>query len=264
MSQGSPLHSLESVSTVQTSVELFNQLQRQRASDADLGKIRAAYGMAMQLFAGRMHACGKPYLCHCLGVAGVLAGLGVSTDLVVAGLLHGAYRWGDFGSWRVFRSAKRRRLARDFGTTVEAYVYRFETLPWKAEAVRGVRDQLETLEADTRGAVLMRLVSDLDNARDGALLFCADADRRRESMAVTGPIMAEIAAGLGFPALSRALTTAVADTAKDDVPAELRWHLPAGALLLPASTHRKGEATLAAMMGAGLRRVRHARGRSIR
>jgi (p)ppGpp synthase/HD superfamily hydrolase len=264
MTNGGHLKSLDQVPAAQTSVELFNQLQAQNASDGELATIRAALKWAMAFFAGRMHASGKLYLNHCVGAASVLAGVGAPAHVVAAGLVHGAYRWGDFGPWRVSRALRRRRLAADLGADVEALVHRFETLPWSTEAVADLRDRLTELDPITRTVVLMRLASDLDNMRDRGMLFCNDADRRRQMMERKGPLLVEMAEKLDVPQLGRALAAAVAETLQDSVPAELRWHRPTGALLPPASAQRKLGAVLAAIVAGGVRRGRHQLARGVR
>jgi (p)ppGpp synthase/HD superfamily hydrolase len=250
---------LDDLPAAQTSVELFNQLQRQHATDADLRLIRTAHGWAMSAFACRMHASGKPYLSHGIGAASVLAGCGLSADIVAAGLVHGAYRWGDFGPWRMSGALKRQRLARDLGARVEAHAYRFQTLPWSLPAVVDVRERLTTLDDHTRTVVLMRLASDLDNLRDRGLLFCTDAEQRREVIERKAPVLAELADRLGFPLLARALMAAAADTLRGSVPAALRWRHPSVALLAPASTQPRPAAVLTSTMHAGLQRLRHRR-----
>jgi (p)ppGpp synthase/HD superfamily hydrolase len=256
-SGGGRLSPLEHVPTAQSSVGLFNQLQAQHVTAPDLRAIRAAHAWAMSAFAGRMHPSGKPYLDHCIGAASVLAGLGVCADVVAGGLVHGAYRWGDFGPWRVFFTLKRRRLAADLGAEVEAHAYQFEMLPWSPAAVIALRDTFERLDRATRTAVLMRLASDLDNMRDRAHLFCDDAEQRRVTVEQKGAVLVDLADRLGFPALARALQTAVTATLAADVPASLRWQYRGVALIPPGSARRKPEAVLASMIASRVRRMRH-------
>ena len=245
-----------SLPNAQTTVQLFEQLRRQDYPDADLRRVRAACAAGLELFAGRMHSSGKPYVAHCTAAASTLAALGARADLVIAGLLHGAYRWGDFGSWRVFLPLERRYLRRHFGAPVERSVFAFHMLPWNLEAISALSDRLAGLDPASREIVLMRLVSELDNLRSLTLLYRADAEPARQVLKARGPILVRMAGLLGCPALSQALDAAVVDTLTGSVAPELRSDLGAGALLAPASSRLRLEAVLARAAGGALRRLR--------
>jgi hypothetical protein len=245
--------------SAQSTVRLFEQLRYRDLPESDLQRVRAACAAALELFAGRMHACGKPYVAHCTGAAGILVALGAEADLIIAGLLHGAYRWGDFGPWRVLLPLQRRHLRRRFGARVEQYVFAFFTMPWGTGAVRGLVGDLAGLDPLRRAVVLMRLVSDLDSLRGRSHLYRADAEPARESLRLRGPILVQLADQLGFPALSRALATAVADTLTGSAVApELRSDLATGVLLAPASSRLRLDARLANAIAGALRRLRQA------
>lgn len=244
-----------SLPNAQTTVQLFEQLRHQEYTDVQLQRVRSACTAALELFAGCMHTCGKPYIAHCTGAAGAMAALGAPADLVVAGLLHGAYMWGDFGAWRIVLPLKRQDVRRRFGARVERYIFTFHTLPWNVEAITAFSDQLVGLDPLRRNVVLMRLASDLDNMRAGSIQYRADAERARESLRRRGPILVKLADQLGFPTLSRALTAAVAETLNGSVPAELRSDFVTGTLLAPASSRLRLEAVLLRAASSPLRRL---------
>jgi hypothetical protein len=247
---------LEGLPTVQSSVGLFEQLHGQGYGDADLARVRAAYGAAMALFSGCMHPCGKPYIAHCTGAAGALAALAADTDVVIAGLLHGAYRSGDFGSLRVFHRWKRGHLRARCGAVVEEYIHRFFTLPWNPDAVRALSTDAARLDGLTRTAVLMRLASELDNFRDHAQLYCRDADLRRDRLRGKRAALIALASQLGFPTLAAALAVAIEETLQGHVPADLQWLPPNDAFLPPESSTRKFLAVVSGMLATQLRRAR--------
>ncbi len=244
----------------QTTVQLFEQLRQQQCGDAELYRVRGGCALALQLFAGRMHACGKPYLAHCTAAASTTAALGADTDLILAALVHGAYMWGDFGGRRVLLRSKRPYLRRHLGDTVERYVLAFHRLPWGLGALAEVRGRLESLDAMMRSTVLLRLVSDLDNLRDGAILYRGDAEQARETMRRRGPLLVELAERLGYPPLARALAAEVAKTLDRSVPAELRSTFRRGALIAPASARLRAGAAVSRFVAASLRRVPAAKG----
>ena len=105
----------------QTNIQLYEQLRAGGYPSADLGIVHAAYGLASHLYAGRFQSSGKVFLAHLVGVASALAALRQPAAAVAAGLLHNAYRTGDFGREPDGVSdAKRRSIASAVGEEVEA------------------------------------------------------------------------------------------------------------------------------------------------
>lgn len=242
----------------QTSVQLFQQLERSGIGGAHLRGIRTAYGAAMALFAGRVHPTGKPYLAHCAGAASALAHLGAPVDLVAAALIHGAYRWGDFGPWRVYLPLKRRQVRRIVGRRSEEYVYEFHMLPWSPEAVATLSGTQAVVAPAVHAAVLLRLASELDNVCDGAVRYRPDAEQRRKDIHRKAPFMIAIAEQLGFPALGCALASATEEAGEPDVPAALHWQRAGVVLIPPASARRRFAATLTGAIVHVARRIRTA------
>jgi (p)ppGpp synthase/HD superfamily hydrolase len=251
------VRSLERVPTVQSGVLLFEQLRRQGFEESDLGRVRAAYGSAMALFAGRMHWSGKLHIAHAVGVASALAGIGADGNLVAAGVLHTAYRWGDFGSLPGRLPIARQRLQREVGVQAEAYVHSFSKWRWSQENITAVSTKLQALDPIERGSVLTHLANDLDNMRDRALLYSLDSSRRLETMRRKGPLLIEVAEKLGYPALAAALAAALEENLDAAVPPELGWHLAAVAIIPPESSKKKIGAALSASIAQQLRRVRN-------
>ena len=114
-------------SYAQTNIQLFNQLKRDSYSDAELACIRNAYELAMRLFTGLYRASGKTFIAHIVGTASILSSLHAPAEVVTAGVLHAAYKHGDFGNWaKGVSDAKREQVRRAFGDKVEEYVAREE------------------------------------------------------------------------------------------------------------------------------------------
>lgn len=243
------------IPTVQSVVQLFEQMRHAGYAESELHRLRLAYGSAMALFAARMHVSGKPYIAHCVGAASALAACAAPADVVVAGLLHGAYRWGDFGAWRVLLPLRRAWLRQRVGVRTEEHVHAFHTLPWNLDALRAFSGRLADLDPLQRAAVSMRLASDLDNLRDRAFLYCADAEKRLGTLDRKGPLLIGLARELGLAVLAEALAAAV-DERTPEVPAELRWRHGGGALMPPESSRRTPEAALGQALADLLRRVR--------
>ncbi|HZB58626.1 MAG TPA: HD domain-containing protein, partial [Actinomycetota bacterium] len=75
-------------------VESLLQRVRQRNPRADTAAVGKAFELARERHAGRRRASGVPYLAHPLGVATVVADLGLDAVSVEAALLHDAVEEG--------------------------------------------------------------------------------------------------------------------------------------------------------------------------
>jgi len=227
------------IAAAQSSVLFFEQVASAGFSAHDLQRLRAAVVIARSLFVGRMHASGKEYLAHGIGVASALVSCGAEIDVVIAGLLHGAYRWGDFAWWRPTLRLRRDWLRRRLGRHAEDLVHRFLLFPWSPAAVADLTARRTELAPAERTVLLLRLVSDLDNFRGGAALHAVDAEQRCRRMRAAGADLVALADAIGQPALAAALEAARLETLRGEVPVELRSTFALGVLLSAESSRRR-------------------------
>src|SRR5262245_55818099 len=104
----------------QTHLQLLNQLRDHGYSSADLVSVERAHAYARELFTGSYRASGKPFICHLIGTASVLASLTMPVTAVAAGLLHAAYPLGDFGTgWLGSSALKRAQVRQRMGGVIE-------------------------------------------------------------------------------------------------------------------------------------------------
>ncbi len=224
----------------QTSVQLFNQLQRQAYSSEDLRRIYACYELAMPLFAGRYTASGKTFIAHLVGTASVLAAHGAPVSTVAAGLLHSVYANGDFGGWRRGISrANRAEVRRTMGSEVEEYVYRFATLLWTYDSMRTIHDELDHFDAIGRTVVFMRLADWREHHLDHGILYRGDGASYQQVIPRIAPALVGMAERLGFPALGAELSRALSEAVAIEIPAELRRRPDAHFVLVPRSYKRR-------------------------
>ncbi len=88
--------------------------------------MRAAYEQATQLFASCYRASGRPFICHLVGTASLLAAWNQPPAVAAAGLLHSAYLYGDFADGaRRTKPAHRARLTAAVGAPTESLVFDF-------------------------------------------------------------------------------------------------------------------------------------------
>jgi hypothetical protein len=230
------------LSPAQTNLQLYEQLRHAGRNPA---AARSGYELAMRLFAGQYRASGKPFVAHLVGTASILASLGASEPVVVAGLLHAAYTNGVFAGWRrAVTRRKRREVRAAVGTEVEALVFGYTRFPWRAELLPGLRDG-GARPAD-RDLITMRLANDLED-----LAYLGTAYSKKAAPAA---IAAEIAERMGLPALAAALTRAMDAAADAEVPADLRSDRRASVTLPPATYRERLELRLGRRLARLLRR----------
>ena len=210
-------------SCAQTNAQLFLQLHHGGASAAELRRLRDAYLLAMQLYSGLFTGSGKTTLAHEIGTASLAHRHGGSFDLIVAGLLHGAYLVGDWGHFRIRITGKKRAALRSvIGQRAEATVHAFTRLAWNAETIASLATRVDNLSALERDVSFLRLVEELDRLLDyGAVLCFREAEAMRAWMRGRRDQMCRLAEALGHPALSIELARAVDVTLATELPVEI-------------------------------------------
>ncbi|MEE3368410.1 MAG: hypothetical protein VX346_03600 [Planctomycetota bacterium] len=151
----------------QTNLQLYQCLVQGDASAAELGQVRAAYDAAQTLFCDCVRPSHKPFLCHLVGTAGALALWQQDLPVVIAGLLHSAYLFGQFGDGDRGPSGRRRRWLRSIvGSDVENLVWRYSTLRWD-QPIAAVR-RLALADATYRDLVAVKFADEFEELSDGS------------------------------------------------------------------------------------------------
>ena len=151
----------------QTNLQLYQCLVKGDASAAELGQVRAAYDAAQTLFCDCVRPSHKPFLCHLVGTAGALALWQRDLPVVIAGLLHSAYLFGQFGDGDRGPSGRRRRWLRSIvGSDVENLVWRYSTLRWD-QPIAAVR-RLALADATYRDLVAVKFADEFEELSDGS------------------------------------------------------------------------------------------------
>lgn len=241
----------------QTNIQLFNQLQHEGYSNAELRLIRDAYELAIQLFTGLYRPSGKTFIAHVVGTASVLSTLHAPAKVIAAALVHAAYDHGDFGEeTKGISAGKREQVRRAVGKEVEEYIARYTTLPWNPKTIPAVYDGFHALGPIDRDVLLTRLANELDDLLDLGVLYCFSAERKRQHYIQFSPLMIEMAEKLGFPTLAVELTRVLRETASTEIPAELRSRRRGVILLSPRSYRRRLWVVLRPELSRGLPRLR--------
>ena len=169
----------------QSNTQLYAQLLAGGWCMKDVGRVRDAYALAARLFAGQLRPDGRPFVCHLVGVASILAMLGAAPDTIIAGLLHSAYTHGDFGLGRGQMTRKaRERLRAAAGPQIERLVAVYSRHPWNASTVATWVENAGTLAADERQIIVIRLADVVEDALDHGLQLSAKMENPNRAISV--------------------------------------------------------------------------------
>ena len=188
----------------QTNTRLYGQLAGAGYGSDDLGRVRDAYALATTLFASQLRPEGRPFLCHLVGVASILALDDAPASAVIGGLLHSAYSHGDFGHGPGHvMDAARRRVRAVVGEEVDRLLTCYSRYPWNARTVDEWLAHPATLEPDTRQIAVIRLADALEDTLDHGLELSAKASNPHRAVAVERVVA--LADAMGYPSLGSAL-----------------------------------------------------------
>lgn len=161
----------------QTNLALYRQLLDRGYAPEDLAPVQRAYFFSARAVSARLRGSGKPFVCHLVGTASILAELDQSLEVIQAALLHAMYikSQADFGRADRTRKGKksirrrRRILVREFGREVEGLVYAYHRFKWRYHKSRIDEDTIAAGGLYGREAVLLRLANELEDFLDGAV-----------------------------------------------------------------------------------------------
>ena len=188
----------------QTNVQLYEQLFGLGYTCAQLGLVAAAYDLTLSLFSALFRPEGKPFVNHLIGTASILAQHGAPFSMVIAGLLHASYSYGEFGSLRLgVTPGKRHRVRAVIGEEAEAIVHSYTKFSWNARVIGSLPKQLSSLSRDERNIIFIRLANELEEGVDVSLLYCA-AETRMLKASYLG-LCVDVAKAMGMQNLAAEL-----------------------------------------------------------
>lgn len=202
----------------QSNTRLYAQLLGAGYRMDDVKRVRDAYTAATALFAGQLRPDGRPFVCHLVGVAAILAMMDASTDTIVAGLLHSAYTHGDFGSGRGQWTGNAPAWLREtIGPDVERRVAAYARRPFNPATVANWADNFARPDADEREIMLIRLADTLEDALDHGLALSSKRDNANR--AIEADALVRLADALGQSRLGAALRDALHEDGADELAA---------------------------------------------
>jgi (p)ppGpp synthase/HD superfamily hydrolase len=207
----------------QTNVQLYNQIRAVGLPESELQKVAQAYGLCARLFSCLYRPSGKSFIAHHVGTASILLSLGVSTDIVIAGLLHATYAEGDFGAGdQGVSESKRAKIRAMVGDAAEEYVARYAAFRWFDGNIELTYRTLADLDPMARDVLLIRLANELEDLLDSGILYWTEMSYRCLYRDGRGRMMVEMAEKIGFPRLAGALEDQLQQSAASELPMELR------------------------------------------
>ena len=196
----------------QTHLQLFQQMRSKGYSAAELVMVAAAYRTATKLFANRFRTCGRPFVSHLVGTSAILVWLKAPIPIVVAAMSHAAYQEGDFAnSLEGVTLRKRKELRAAIGAEAEELVAAYTAGSRSLTGISASYARFHQMSPVERDVLLIQLANELDDYRDLASNYTANAEERIAVIRQCGSQQAEMAEWLGRPELAQALRETYAE-----------------------------------------------------
>jgi len=193
----------------QTNLQLYRQLSEQGFSQEDLAYMHQACHVMVQLFPFLYRPNGKEHFAHAVGTASILCSLQKRVPVIAAGLLHAAYRHGEFPSFRKGPTKSNRKYIQNVvGQETEEHIARYFYLQWDRQNFIEIQERFTELSEIDRDSLLIRLADNLEKCVDLGVLFVSSGPGGKRSIQKTGPTRVELARKLGYPALADQIQTA--------------------------------------------------------
>ena len=155
-------------STAQTPNELAVALQLRGTSDATMSAVRTAIDTATELHPSQFRASGRPFLCHLIGTASVVAAHDGQEACISAAVLHAAYSHGSFPDGTSgMTSTHRRWLALRVGDDIEALVAAYHRFSPSESNLRSFAIRPVPVGDHDRTMLLLRAANEIDDHLDG-------------------------------------------------------------------------------------------------
>jgi hypothetical protein len=155
----------------QTNLQLYAQLDRAGWTEPQLALAARAYDLALHVCGASFRPNGKPFLCHLVGTASILASWPATTDEVICGLVHSVYTHGVFSDPKRGVTDAKRTVVRDAIGETEALVTDYTELAWNIAAAAAWAAKEDPPSSGERSAVRVRLANELEDHLDLGLLY---------------------------------------------------------------------------------------------
>jgi hypothetical protein len=199
----------------QTNLQLYAQLEHAGWAEPQLALAERAYDLALHVCGASYRPNGKPFLCHLVGTASILASWPATTGEVICGLIHSVYTHGVFSDPQRGVTDVKRAVVRDAIGETEVLVTDYTELAWNTSAVVAWAAKEDAPSSGERSAVRVRLANELEDHLDLGLLY-ARKTKVSEPVRPGDPVFA-LAERFVSPAFAHELGAAVAANEKGSV-----------------------------------------------
>ena len=203
----------------QTNLQLYAQLDRARWTEPQLALAGRAYDLALRVCGASFRPNGKPFLCHLVGTASILASWPATTDEVICGLVHSVYTHGVFSDQERGVTEGKRAVVCDAIGDTEALVTDYTDLAWNMSAAAAWAAKADALSPGERSAIRVRLANELEDHLDLGLLY-ARKTKVTEPLRAGDPLLA-LAERFVSSEFAHELETAIVANEKGSVPPSL-------------------------------------------
>jgi (p)ppGpp synthase/HD superfamily hydrolase len=197
----------------QTNLQLYAQLGAAGWPEQDLALVARGYELAISACGASFRPNGKPFVCHLVGTASIVASWEAPVEEVVCALLHSLYTHGVFAGEPAGLTAAKQEAVRDaVGEGCETLVAAYSTLDWGGDSTDEWTTTVDSASAHERVALRVRLANELEDHLDLGMSY-ARKTKTSDSSALV--VLAEELVG---PAFAQELADAVAANARAAVP----------------------------------------------
>jgi hypothetical protein len=149
----------------QTNLQLYVQLRRAGASQAEIHAMQKDYETACMLFGTLCRSTGRPFLCHAVGTASAALHEGAPFIDVRAALLHAAYKHGRFPDGKKKSTPGHTAwLTNRVGPELADLLAIYSVFPFTPEVVRGYIASDSKPDDLTLRLILLKLANDVDDS----------------------------------------------------------------------------------------------------
>jgi (p)ppGpp synthase/HD superfamily hydrolase len=189
----------------QTNIQLYGQLEASGYSEEEIGKVARAYRISQKLFTAMFRGSGRPFLCHLVGTASILARDRASATEVTAALLHAAYASGSFpmDTQRAGFEAKREWIRKEVGEETEALIYDYHRFSWNSDALKRLANETTP---ELLPILRLRLANELDDLADNGIRYSGSAKSAMLDNCDNRELLALLAGRVGLPHLEHELS----------------------------------------------------------
>ena len=138
----------------------------------DLFLIKQSYSFVLALFTDMCRGNEKPFICHLVGTASILADNQASPVVIAVGLLHATYAQGVFSDGSTGITKNHQYIVKNkFGDEVEALLTEYTKFPWGETDIESLLVNHGTYSNLTKSLIFLRIANALEDHLDAGTCY---------------------------------------------------------------------------------------------